>query len=175
MAMKRYHPLLVSLHWILAALILFSLYTGNNILEEMSNASPEKIFVLKVHMATGLVILALMLFRLIVRLKSQLPKKIDTGNAFINKAGKYSHILLYVLVFLITISGLSTSILADLPNIFATGGVLPETFENLPPRIAHGVLTKILFALVILHLSASLYHQFIRKDSLLSRMWFGKS
>ncbi|MGZ6317410.1 MAG: cytochrome b/b6 domain-containing protein [Anaerolineales bacterium] len=31
----------------------------------------------------------------------------------------------------------------------------------------------LLLLLVILHIGASLYHQFFRKDNLLGRMWFG--
>jgi cytochrome b561 len=32
----------------------------------------------------------------------------------------------------------------------------------------------LLLGLVLLHFGAALYHQFIRKDNLLARMWFGK-
>jgi cytochrome b561 len=31
-----------------------------------------------------------------------------------------------------------------------------------------------LLVLVALHFGAAMYHQFIRKDGLLGRMWFGK-
>ncbi|HCR72606.1 MAG TPA: hypothetical protein DIW23_14275 [Anaerolineae bacterium] len=31
-----------------------------------------------------------------------------------------------------------------------------------------------MIALVVLHTGAALYHQFIRKDNLIGRMWFGK-
>ena len=99
--MKRYHPLLVSLHWLLAVLILFSLFAGSNILAVMPNDNPDKIAILKVHIIAGLVILVLMLLRLFVRIKTGKPVAIDTGDVFINKTGKYSHILIYVLVFLI--------------------------------------------------------------------------
>jgi cytochrome b561 len=174
--MKRYHPLLVSLHWLLAILILFSLLTGSNILAELGNDDPEKIAILKVHMIVGLVIFSLMLLRLIVRIKTKKPKEIDTGNTIINKAGKYTHYIFYVLVFLIVASGLGVAILTGLPDIvfFESGAVLPETFNDLLPRKAHGFLTKALFFLIVLHLLAVLYHQFVRKDGLLSRMWFGK-
>ena len=67
--MKRYHPLLVSLHWLLAVLILFSLFAGSNILADMPNDNPDKIAILKVHIISGLVILVLMLLRLFVELK----------------------------------------------------------------------------------------------------------
>jgi len=174
--MKRYHPLLVSLHWLLAVLILFSLFAGSIILADMPNDNPDKIAILKVHIISGLVILVLMLLRLFVRIKMDTPEAIDTGDVFINKTGKYSHILIYVLVFLIVGSGLGTAILAGLSDIvfFGSGEALPETFDDLPPRIAHGVLTKILIVTIALHFLATMWHQFIRKENVLSRMWFGR-
>ena len=174
--MKRYHPLLVSLHWLLAGLILFSLLYGSIILEGMPNDDPEKIAVLKVHMSVGFVVLVLMLVRLVVRIKTNKPAEIDTGNSLINKAGKYAHYLFYVLVFLVVASGMGISILAGLAEIVfeGSGTALPDTFNDLLPRTVHGLLTKILFLLIVLHILAALYHQFIRKDGLLSRMWFGQ-
>jgi len=174
--MKRYHPLLVSLHWLLAILIIFSLLYGENILEGMPNDDPEKISALKVHMVIGVSVLVLMLVRLFVRIKTEKPEEIDTGNALINKTGKYTHYLFYVLVFLMVASGIGISVLSGLPDIvfFESGAALPDTFKDLLPRKAHGLVAKVLFLLIILHLLGTLYHQFIRKDGLLSRMWFGK-
>jgi len=174
--MKRYHPLLVSLHWLLAILILFSLFAGSNILADMPNDNPDKILTLKVHIISGLVILVLMLLRLFVRVKTGKPETIDTGDAFINKTGKYSHIFMYILVFLIVGSGLGIAILSGLSDIvfFGSGEALPETFDNLLPRIAHGVLTKILIVTIALHFLATMWHQLIRKENVFFRMWFGR-
>jgi cytochrome b561 len=174
--MKRYHPLLVSLHWLLAILILFSLFAGSNILADMSNDNPEKIAILKVHIISGLVILVLMLLRLFVRIKTGKPEAIDTGDVFINKTGKYIHIFKYILVFLIVGSGLGIAILSGLSDIvfFGSGEALPETFDDLLPRIVHGILTKILIVTIALHFLATIWHQFIRKENVFSRMWFGR-
>jgi cytochrome b561 len=32
----------------------------------------------------------------------------------------------------------------------------------------------LLLLLILLHIGAALYHQFLKKDHLLGRMWFGK-
>jgi len=42
-------------------------------------------------------------------------------------------------------------------------------------RAFHELSWKILLALIILHVAAALYHQFIRRDNLLGRMWFGST
>jgi cytochrome b561 len=38
----------------------------------------------------------------------------------------------------------------------------------------HGLSWTLLLLLILLHVGASLYHQFLRRDGLLSRMWFGR-
>jgi cytochrome b561 len=51
---------------------------------------------------------------------------------------------------------------------------LPEDFWVYAPRAGHGITATVLILLIALHVGAALYHQFIRKDNLLARMWFGK-
>ena len=82
----------------------------------------------------------------------------------------------YVLVFFIIGSGIGISILSGLSDIvfFGSGEALPETFDNLLPRIAHGVLTKILIVTIALHFLATMWHQLIRKENVFSRVWFGR-
>lgn len=174
--MKRYHPALVSLHWLLTVLIVVALLMGSNILSQIPNDNPEKLFALKLHMISGFIILTLMIVRVIVRKVTEKPPHADTGNAILNKAGIVAHYLLYLLVFGMVGSGMATAIIAGLPDIvFNNSGVaLPEDFSHILPRLFHGVIAKVLFAMILLHLLATLYHQFVRKDGLLSRMWFGK-
>ena len=174
--MKRYHPALVSLHWLLTVLIIVALLMGSNILSQIPNDNPEKIFALKMHMISGFIILVLMVVRVIVRKVTEKPAAADAGNALLNKAGVIAHYLLYLLVFGMVGSGIGIAVLAGLPDIvFNNSGVaLPENFNDILPRLFHGIIAKILFAMIILHVLGAMYHQFVRKDSLLSRMWFGK-
>ena len=174
--MKRYHPSLVSLHWLLTVLIVVSLLMGSNILSQIPNDNPEKLFALKMHMVSGFIILVLMIVRVIVRKVTQKPAAADTGNAVLNKAGIAAHYLLYLLVFGMVGSGIAIAVISGLPDIvFNNSGVaLPENFNDILPRLFHGVIAKVLFAMIFLHVLGALYHQFVRKDSLLSRMWFSK-
>ncbi len=174
--MKRYHPALVVLHWLLTILIMVSLLMGSNILSQIPNDNPEKLFALKMHMIFGFIILVLMIVRVIVRKFTQKPPRADTGNAALNKASSIAHYFLYLLVFGMVGSGMGTAIISGLPDIvFNNSGVaLPATFDDILPRIFHGVLAKVLFAMIFLHILGALYHQFVRKDHLLSRMWFGR-
>lgn len=173
---SRHHPALVGLHWLIAALIMFALGMGTFVLKEMPNASPDKIGSLRGHMIIGIVIGALMLVRLVIRIRTKRLPAAETGNPLLDKLGKSTHVILYLLVFVMAASGLATALLAGLPEIVLASGavVLPESFTGYPPRAVHGWIAKALMALIGLHLAGVIYHQFRLKDRLLSRMWFGK-
>jgi len=174
-APPRYHRLLISLHWLLAILIAVALVMGSTQLVSIPNASPEKISALRVHIIAGVAILMLTSVRLAVRLKSSTPTPAITGYRLLDALGRLTHGLLYVLVFGMAGSGIAMSIQANLPAaVFGMTAPLPASFEHLVPRQAHGFIAKLLVALVSLHIAAALYHQFVRRDSLLLRMWWGK-
>ncbi len=174
--MTRYHPLLVILHWLLALLIIGALLTGNFILDPIPNDSPDKIGALRAHMIVGFVILALMLLRLTARIATTSPPAADAGNPMLNSAGKATHWVLYGLVLAMCLSGIATSFAAGLPAIVFGGNPdgMAISFAEIAPRIAHGMISKLLILLLIGHILAALYHQYYRRDRLFSRMWFGK-
>lgn len=173
---SRYHPALVGLHWLLAALLMLALTMGTFVLKDMPNTSPDKIGLLRGHMILGLVIGALMLVRLAVRIRTRRPPVASTGNPLLDQLGKSAHAGLYLLVFAMAASGLATAVQAGLPEIVFGGsaGALPQSFAAYTPRVVHGWIAKALMALVGLHLVGVVFHQFRLKDRLLSRMWFGE-
>lgn len=171
----RYHPALVALHWLLALGLIFALSMGTLSLDKLPNASPDKIGALRGHMIVGVVLAGLMLVRLITRLKSATPPAASTGSGALDLLGRVVHAGLYLAVFLMAASGAATAFLADLPQIvfFGSGQPLLEDFRHLWPRSVHGLMAKVLMALIVLHVIGALFHQFRLKDRLLSRMWFG--
>lgn len=172
----RYHPALVALHWLLAALIMLAMTMGTFVLKEIPNTSPDKVGSLRGHMIVGMVIGALMLVRLVTRLRTRRPPHASTGSALLDQLGRAAHAGLYLLVFVMAASGLATAVQAGLPEIVFGGGAgsLPRDFAAYTPRLVHGWIAKALMALVGLHVAGVLFHQFGLKDRLLSRMWFGK-
>ena len=173
--MKRYHPILVALHWLLAFLIIGGLVAGGLVLADTPNTEPFKLVALKMHMSMGTAILVLMVARLLVRLFTKKPPHADIGNALLNKGAIAAHYVLYAVVIAMAASGLAIAKEAGLFGIvFGDSGVaLPVDFSHIAPRAAHGVLAIVLTLTIIGHVLAALYHQYIRKDSLFSRMWFG--
>jgi cytochrome b561 len=176
METEKYHPALVVLHWLLAVLVVFMLVMGAVSLEHLPNSSPEKVFALRGHMVTGMAILALTLVRLVVRVSARKPPPVDTGRPLLDRAAVYAHRSLYVLVILMAGSGLATALSAGLPDIVfgGSGKPLPETFAAYPARTVHGIVGSLLALLVLVHVVAALWHQFMRRDRLIRRMWFGR-
>ncbi len=172
---NRYHGALVALHWLLALLLIVALAMGTFALKSVPNSSPDKISALQGHMVAGGLILLLTLVRLAVRLKTTHPAPASTGNPMLDRLAPLTHWGLYGLVLLMAGSGVAMSVLAGLPGIVFGGvGSLPVDFDALPPRAVHGIVAKLLMLAIALHITAALYHQFVRRDGLLSRMGFGR-
>lgn len=172
---SRYHPLLVALHWLLALMIIAALALGALVLVKIPNSDPMKIDALRQHMTAGVLILALMLVRLLVRTRTTHPAPASAGNALLNKLGWASHRLFYPFVIGMAGSGIIMAVEANLPAIvFGGHGSLPPDFWAFTPRIFHYVFSRFLMALIALHVAGALYHTFFLKDRLLRRMGFGK-
>ena len=79
--------------------------------------------------------------------------------------------MLYALVFVMCLSGIVMARGAGLPDIVfgGSGAPLPEVFSG-PARLVHGITSTTLIVLIIGHIGAAVYHQYVRKDGLLARM-----
>jgi cytochrome b561 len=173
---SRYHPLLVTLHWLLAVLIVAALIVGFFMLAATPNTDPRKIDILLIHMAGGMLILAPMVIRFIVRMRTSRPARATTGYPLLDRLAPITHYGFYVLVVLMVGTGFATAILAGLNKIVfqRSGDPLPPSFEAYPTFVAHGYLAVLLVGFIVLHVLAAFYHQFVRKDGLLRRMSFGR-
>jgi cytochrome b561 len=170
---KRYHPLLVSLHWLIAALVFINLLIGFTRL-----ATPDYDALLKalgVHMPIGITLLVLMIVRLFVRIFTPRPEPASAGNPILDKIGVVVHYLFYLVVIGMGLSGIITAFqVGFLPVAFGGSETSPPDFPPFPTDLVHSYLSFALLGLIALHVGAAFFHQFIRKDNLLARMWFGK-
>jgi cytochrome b561 len=172
---SRYHPALVALHWLLALLIVAALTFGALAMVKIPNSDPMKITALRSHMPAGVSILLLMLVRLFVRTRTTHPAPASTGNPALDRLAWFSHRLLYVAVLGMAGSGIFMAIQTGLPGVvFGNGGALPADFWVYPARTVHYLFSRLLMALIALHVAGALYHTLVRKDGLLRRMWFGR-
>lgn len=168
---QQYPRSFAFLHWMLALFIILALIAGTVLLDGKPNSDPSKIFGLRMHMSLGLVIGALMLWRLIRKIRGPMPAHVDAGNPVLNLLAGAVHAGLYLLVFAMVGSGIALSIQAGLPGIvFGGQGALPENFDAYPPRAVHGLVASGLMVLIALHIAGAVYHQKVLKDGIMSRM-----
>ncbi len=167
----RYHPLLVSLHWIIALMAAASLVGGLLVLQATPNSDPMKPIYLRGHMAGGLVLGVLMVLRLLTRLRTARPQA--AGTPRLHRASQVAHWALYLVMFAMVFTGIGMAALGGLWPILSGGAVvLPETFALLPPHAGHELFARVLIGLIAVHLLAALWHAGTGK-SVWGRMWFG--
>jgi cytochrome b561 len=139
------------------------------------NSDPMKIEALRSHMGGGLFIFALMLVRLLVRIRSRHPAPAMTGNPRLDRIAWLSHRMLYAAVFGMAISGIVMAVETGLfATVFDGQGRLPPDFWAFPIRAVHYAFSRLLMAGIALHVLAALYHALALKDGLLRRMAFGR-
>ncbi len=165
----RYHPALVVLHWLLAFCLIGLLVAGSTVLAPAANSDPGKLISFRMHMALGLVTLALMALRLALRLVTRRPPPVDSGNPWLNRLAPATHWALYVLAFAMALSGMAFARDSGLPDAVFGDGPMPPAFDH-PGRTVHTIASRLLMALIALHVAAALWHQFIRRDGLMARM-----
>lgn len=168
---KRYHPLLISLHWLLAIAILLAIVLGGLVLDDMASDNIHKPGLLRMHLTLGSLILLFTVVRLAVRAGTAKPAPLDADNPLARKITIGTQHLMYTLTVLGALSGLMLAFKADLfAVLYSNVRALPKSFEDYAAHGAHGVLVYALLGVVGLHLAAALKHQFVLKDNIFSRI-----
>ena len=173
MTVRRYHPILVGLHWLLFLMITVQLGFGYFVIGKIPNADPDKLSPLAKHMGIGTAILVLMFIRIIVRYFTSHPEPTEHQREGIGRLRTPVHWLLYAAIFLTAGSGWFTGFLiAHLYEV--PGNSLPADFAQYPTRIMHVWMALILFLLILLHIAAAIRERLSGDKAIMSRMGFGK-
>ena len=168
---KRYSTTMVVLHWVLAIFILGAIFMGTVVLDEMESDHPQKILLLKLHIIVGIGILLFTLLRVVVRFRTPQPAPVRSRNKWLDRLAVSVHYLLYLLTIFTVLAGLALAISAGLPAVLLSHiGELPKDYDDYLAHEVHGVFANLLLFTIVLHAAAALYHQYILKDGLLSRM-----
>lgn len=164
----RYATPQIAVHWLAAALIAFLLVTGTLVLAELPNTA-AKIGNFRIHMIVGGFTGLLVLSRIIMRRRLPAPPPLAG-----HKLALAGHRALNLVVLLLFFSGMMLSLQSGAFAAVFGSGLLPEDFKQFTPRQIHGLASRVTMGLIALHVLAALWHQFIVKDGLLSRMHFGR-
>ena len=164
-----------TLHWLMAAMIVTMLFVG----VAMVSSLTLRPALVDLHRPLGIAILLLVFVRLLNRLASPpppLPADLPSLQRF---AAKASHGLLYALMIAMPLIGWSMLSAGGYPVVMFGALHLPAIAPHDPAlyavlRGAHTWLALLLFATVVLHLAAALFHAWVRRDGVFSSMARGR-
>lgn len=176
-----YAPTQRALHWVMAALI-FALIGLGLYIPTIETPTEElkawKMQVYDAHKWTGIVVLALALWRLRLRLRRPVaPAPGLTG--WERRASSVTHRLLYALMIAMPLAGWASSSALGFPITLFGVLPLPDWVPvNTPLGFAllrvHQNLAWVMIGLVALHLGAVAMHRFVWRDGVLARMTGGQ-
>lgn len=168
----RYGETAILLHWAMAALIVVVSILG---LLHDSWPRETKAFWINMHAMIGLVVAVLLLVRIQRRLASPAPPLPESAGALSKRLSGPVHLALYALLIALPVIGVVTFVwhgrAFDFGLFRLDFGVKSNRAVFHPTEEWHGYLAYALFGLVALHALAALWHQFVRRDELLMRMW----
>ena len=138
-------------------------------------AGPRKLTLLSRHKSIGITILILVALRLLWRWANPTPGLPGTLKPWERTLAKVTHVLLYVLLFLVPLSGWLMSSARGFPvswfGMFQLPDLVPKNKALYDALVAtHGTLAWALGLTATLHLLAALKHHFVLKDDVLRRM-----
>jgi cytochrome b561 len=168
---RRYSPGAMSLHWIMAALILFTGVFGL-LLDDWPKAT--KLFWINIHAQAGLLILALLMARIWWRRTHTPPPFPPEVSEISRRVSHPAHLLIYAMMLVTPLVGIVAFVwharVFDFGLFSIDFGVKSNGPVYHQAEDIHLWLTYGLFALVAGHGVAALWHHFISRDTVLLRM-----
>jgi cytochrome b561 len=171
---ERFGRVAIAIHWTMAAGVLLSVIFG--LATVYINDIPVSRKALEIHQTFGIVMLVLAMARLVWRLTHKPPAPLAGLPRGQKIAAFVTHATLYLFLLGLPISGyiglaargkpIPVFGLFDLPHVTPRSLDLSANAQSL-----HYYASFALYALVVLHIGAALYHQFVLKDGLIQRMW----
>jgi cytochrome b561 len=179
---SRYDGVSMLIHWVTAALMIFMIFLGEELMEMGEDADDwgETLggtFGPSLHVSIGVTILALTLLRILWRITHPAPPHPAGMKAYEVVAARMVHGLFYVLLIGLPLTGwlAFSEFVSEEPAMAAVKlfGAIPipaspawgQDAEDL-----HEIGSKVAMALTALHVLAALKHQFIDRDGTLGRM-----
>ena len=172
--MLRYTKTAILLHWLIALLIIASFALGVT-MTDIPGITPSKLKYFSWHKWLGVTVLGLACVRLLWRLTHLPPPYPPRMSDWLKSAATALHMLLYVLLFAVPVSGYFYSLAAGVPVVYLGLIPLPVLMGPDPAlkpllKTFHYFLNMLLLGSVGLHALAALKHQFIERDDVLKRM-----
>lgn len=144
----------IVLHWSIAALVAWQLFFSDHPPRIQPGSAQLSVWARtweSSHVWLGLAVLGLVVIRIVLRLAVGAPSPVET-NRFQATAAQVVHFLFYALLVFMPVTG----ILA--------------WYFGLPTGDLHELGQPAFIALIVAHVAAALWHQFVQRDGLIRRM-----
>lgn len=161
------------LHWIMALLILAMFVLGWTMVSMPT--SPLRLRLYLWHKSTGLLLLALALVRIAWRVANRAPAPPAGTTVREHRLAQAAHLALYLLMILMPLAGWVIHSASGFTmrwfGWFRVPAIAPadKTLQTAAEAVHLG-LFWILAAVLVLHVGAAVYHHFVRRDDVLTRM-----
>lgn len=171
---QRYTYTAMLFHWLIAVLVVAA-FTLGLVMTDIPGLTPTKLRYFSWHKWLGVTVLLLAALRVLWRLFHQSPEYPATMARWQQSAARGLHILLYVLIFAVPLSGYFYSLASGVPVVYLGLFELPVLIEANPGlkpvlKAVHYWLNMLLAGSVGVHVAAALKHQFVDRDGVLRRM-----
>lgn len=171
---QQYTKTAMALHWLIALLIISAFFLGLT-MTDIPGITPTKLKYYSWHKWIGCTVFGLACLRLLWRLFNSAPPYPASMGKLQQHAANVMHVLLYILIFAVPLSGYFYSLAAGIPVVYLGLVKMPVLIDPNPDlkpilKSAHYTLTMLMAAGVVMHVLAALKHQFIDRDNIFKRM-----
>lgn len=173
----HYDRMALALHWLSALLLVAMTALGWTMMaiEHTPGATPYFI----VHKSVGLMVLALVVFRLLWRRSHPVPQLPSNMPAWQLRASQLVQVGLYLCMLALPLAGVAGALHSKgglvffgytLPRLVAPNHDVAESYYDI-----HGALVWLLVILVCVHVAGALKHRLVDKDGVFERMVPGRN
>ena len=194
----KYTNVAIALHWLIGIAILFMFILGWFMTElpkesakttsfdifnlglmtwEVAKEESPRAFYFNLHKSIGLTILMLIVLRMYWRFTHRPPAFLNSMKLWEKRLAKATHHSLYLLMFLIPLSGIIMSAGSKYGIKWFGIKVIPGFDDKAIRELFfefHEIFGLLLLLLLIFHILGAIKHSNIDKDGTLRRMWFSK-
>jgi len=164
------------LHWLVALAVFGQISLGLWMIGIPKIPTGVRVYWFNLHKSIGITLGIVILVRVLWRLTHRAPPLPGSIPAWQRAAAKTSHVLLYVCMIVMPVSGYLGSSFTKYPIVY-WGTRLPHwgweapALKELMSQI-HFCTVIVFAALIVMHVAAALKHALIERDGVFERMWF---
>ena len=173
--MTTYTRTAIVLHWLIAVFAFAQISLGLWMIGIPKAPPGIRVYWFNLHKSIGITLGLFILVRLLWRLTHRAPPLPATVPAWQRVAAKTSHVLLYVCMLVMPLSGYLGSSFTKYPIIY-WGMRLPHWGWEAPAlkelcSQVHLVTVTLFITLIAIHITAALKHLLVSRDGVFQRMW----